>query len=182
MALHKILPLLSLFAALSLLAQAPPPAAKAAPAADSWEPLRFLAGTWEGKGSGKPGEVLSGTCSFAFELGDTVLVRRNRAEIAPRSGDGGPLVHEDLLTLYREAGETGWRAIYFDNEGHTIHYAVTVPAAGQVVFESVGDSTAMRFRLTHTLLPDGTLSTEFALAPPGGEFKTYTKGVTRRVR
>jgi len=184
MGFRKALPLLLLSVALPLFAQAPaPPSPKAppAPAADPWEALKFLVGTWEGSGSGKPGEALSGSCTFAFDLGGQIFVRTNRTKLALAAQEKPPAVHEDRLILYREGGAPGLRAIYFDNEGHTIHYRVTVPGPGQVLLESPEDAPGPRFRLIHALLPDGSLSTEFAMAPPGGAFQTYAKGVTRRV-
>ncbi len=153
-----------------------------APAPDPWAPLRFLAGTWEGSGSGKPGEVISGSCTFAFELEGRILVRTNRAEYAPKAGEKAKTVHEDRLIVYHDPGTVAFSAIYFDNEGHTIHYAVSVPAAGKAVFESAAHEGAPRFRLTHELLSDGTLATEFAMAPPGGPFQTYTRGITKKTK
>ena len=34
--------------------------------------------------------------------------------------------HSDLLYIYPEG--SGFKAIYFDNEGHVIHYAISFPA------------------------------------------------------
>jgi hypothetical protein len=36
------------------------------------------------------------------------------------------------------------------------------------------------FRLVYELLPDGALGTEFFIAPPGGEFKSYVKGTVKK--
>lgn len=124
----------------------------------------------------------TGMVSFAFELNGKVLVRRNLTELSPISGEGPSQFHEDLLLVYQEQGDASLKAIFFDNEGHTIHYSVTVPSPSRVVFESLGGGKALRFRLTHALSADGTLSTELATAPPGGEFKVYTQGVTRKVK
>ncbi len=155
--------------------------AQTAPPADPWAPMRFLVGEWSGgKGSGQPGEAVGGATTFGFELGGKVLVRRNRAEYAPKAGATQGAVHEDLLVVYREPGEEGFRAVYFDNEGHVIHYRVSLPRANAVVFESEGADKGPRFRLTHELAPDGQLVTEFAVAPPGGDFKPSVKGTVRR--
>ncbi|HNX98305.1 MAG TPA: hypothetical protein PKK12_11540, partial [Candidatus Aminicenantes bacterium] len=45
-----------------------------------WAPLRFLVGTWEGVGQGAALQG-RGTVTFGFELGEGVLIRRNRTEI-----------------------------------------------------------------------------------------------------
>jgi hypothetical protein len=83
------------------------------PAHDPWQPLRFLIGRWEAQG---------GTYSFDLELKDHVLVRHST------NGD-----HADELYVYPE--EQSFKAIYFDNEGHVIHYNVTATPSG-AVFQS----------------------------------------------
>jgi hypothetical protein len=45
------------------------------------EPLAFLVGTWDGGGSGTPGQGSGGT-SFAASLQDRVIVRTNFAVMA----------------------------------------------------------------------------------------------------
>ena len=159
-----------------------PAAAQTPNAPDPWAPLRFLLGSWSAaSGSGQPGEAVAGSVSFALELGGGVLVRRNRTEYAPKPGAKEGAVHEDLLVIYREPGEDGFRALYWDNEGHVIHYRVSIPSRPNVVmFESEGPDKGPRFRLVHELASDGQLATEFAIAPPGGDFKTYVKGTVRR--
>ncbi len=149
---------------------------------DPWAPVQFLIGNWSGTGSGQPGEVISGTTSFSFDLGQAILVRKNRAQFAPRPEEKAGALHEDLLIIYREVGESKFRAIFFDNEGHVIHYRVSLPAnQPSVVFESDASDQAPRFRLVYEMGSNGMLSVEFMVAPPGGEFKTYTKGTIKRV-
>src|SRR5437868_3168650 len=85
----------------------------AALAADPWSNLEFLIGKWSASGGGAPG---SGQGDFSFEksLNNQIVIRRNFAEYT--SGQR----HDDLMVLY-----DGSRAIYFDTEGHTIHYKIT---------------------------------------------------------
>jgi hypothetical protein len=150
------------------------------PGGDPWAPLNFLVGTWGGQGSGKPGEAISGATTFAFDLGGKILVRRNRAEYPGKEG-GKNVVHEDLMIFYPQEGDPKFRAVYFDNEGHVIRYGVTMPAGkSSAVFETDPAEKGPRFRLIYDLLPDGALSTEFLIAPPGGDFKSYVKGVVRK--
>jgi hypothetical protein len=107
-------------------------------AAPKWEPFQFLVGDWVGEGSGQPGAG-QGEFSFAAELGGQILVRRSFNQ--PASGPR----HEDLMVVYLEPEP---RAIYFDSEGHVIHYQLSAPAKGRAVFES---SDAPGYRLTYTL-------------------------------
>lgn len=71
--------------------------------------------------------------------------------------------HGDLLYLYNESG--AHRAIYFDSEGHVIHYAVNVLRPGEAVF--VSEATGgPRFRLSYELRA-GTMTGRFEMQPPG---------------
>ena len=110
------------------------------------KPLAFLEGTWEA--------IPSGTYTFAKELGGHVLVRHSSAAD-----------HVDLLYVYPE--DQALKAIYFDNEGHVIHYTVSTPSPNTVVFLSD------QFRLSYEL-KDAVLSGKFQMRMPGQtEWKSY---------
>jgi len=122
-----------------------------------------------------------GRTSFSKELGGNILVRKNRVEFPPKPGEKSGIVHEDLLLVYQQPGDSTYRAIYFDNESHVINYVVSLPAKHPAaVFESEGSDKAPRFRLVYSLGPDGLLNVDFLIAPPGGEFRAYTTGKARR--
>lgn len=150
---------------------------------DPWAPFRFLLGTWSATGAGQPGEVTAGTVSFAFDLDRKILVRKNRTELAPKPGEERGAVHEDLLIVYPQPGGGDFRAIYFDNEGHVIHYKISFPARQPAaVFESDGTAPGPRFRLSYAAAADGALGVEFAIAMPGGEFKNYLQGTMKPMK
>jgi hypothetical protein len=160
-----------------------PAQAQTSEPSNPWAPFQFLIGNWSGTGSGQPGEVVGGSTSFSFKLGQNILIRHNKAEYAPKPGEKSGSVHEDLMIVFRQTGESQFRAIYFDNEGHVINYRVTFPdKQHSVVFESDASEKAPRFRFVYEIEPDGLLSGEFLIAPPGGEFKTYTKGKIKRAK
>jgi hypothetical protein len=152
-------------------------------AKDPWGPLSFLLGNWSGAGSGKPGEAIAGSASFSFELDKKVIIRKNRAEFAPKPGERSRAVHEDLMIIYPQQGDGHFRAIYFDNEGHVINYSISFPAKQpSAVFESEGAGEGPRFRLVYEPAANGGLRTEFFIAPPGGEFRSYINGLMKKRR
>jgi len=107
------------------LAQSDP--ALSATAEDPWKALNFLEGTWNARTqSGSAGAQVSGTYTFKAELKHHVLARHSELAACkgPKSYD---CKHSDLLYLYQEAEGQPLRAIYLDNEGHVIHYAVSTP-------------------------------------------------------
>jgi hypothetical protein len=114
------------------------PAVYAQPVASRFETLQFLIGNWTGEGAGRPGAG-QGEFSFTSELDGHVLVRRSYNQLA-----SGPR-HEDLMIVYLDGAP---RAIYFDSEGHVIHYTVSTPALNTAVFES---TDAPGYRLTYAL-------------------------------
>jgi hypothetical protein len=152
-----------------------------AQANDPWEKLTFLIGTWSGGGSGKPDDAIGGEATFSFDLDKKIMTRRNRAEIAPKPGEKSPVVHEDLMIIYPVPANGGFHATYFDNEGHIIQYKVSFPEEQpSVVFESDASEKGPRFRLVNTLGAGGVMSTDFFIAPPGGEFRSYVKGTMKK--
>ncbi len=128
-----------------------------------WKDLDFLIGAWEGLGSGAPGQG-SGGFTFAADLQGTILVRRNFADY-PATKEKSSYRHEDLMIMTREQAG-GVRAVYFDNEGHVIHYGVQV-RGDSVIFLSDTSSTTPRYRLGYVLTAPDSLRLTFDIAPPG---------------
>jgi hypothetical protein len=84
------------------------------------------------------------------------------------------------MIIYPEPGTATLRAVYFDNEGHVINYAVSFPGEKAAVFLSESGTRAPGFRMEYALKPDGTLSNVFSIAPPGGGFKVYAQGTLKK--
>lgn len=147
-----------------------------------FEGLRFLAGGWQGQGGGRPGQG-GGSFSFEPDLDGRVWVRRSHSEY-PGAGGKAPTVHDDLMVVYPEPATGGLVAVYFDNEGHVIRYAVAVAAGeGRAVFVSDPTPTAPRFRLTYARSGEATVDVVFEVAPPGqpNAFARYVSGRASRI-
>jgi hypothetical protein len=156
--------------------QAPKPSAGARALREVFD---FVLGSWEGEGSGQPGQ---GTGGFVFEmsLDGNLVLRRSHAEYP--AAEGRPAVsHQDVMTVYPEGGQL--RADYFDNEGHVIHYAVAfVHESATLTFVSAIAEGQPRYRLTYRPLAADRVEVSFDIAPPDKPttFTTYVKGVSRR--
>jgi hypothetical protein len=150
----------------------------AAPAGDPFSALQFLMGDWVADG---PAAAGSGHFEFTLDVQGQILVRRNHSE-APAANGRPATNHDDLMVIYSEGSPTATHAIYFDNEGHVIRYAVDSSAAGAVAFLSEATVGAPRFRLSYSKLPDGRLAGKFEIAPPGKpeELKTYLEWVAKK--
>jgi hypothetical protein len=144
-----------------------------------WKAYNFLIGTWEGEGNGQPGQG-SGTITFEYSLDKNVIIRKNHNEY-PATSDRPAFVHDDLLVYYIENNSS--HAIYFDNEGHVIHYLnnfSTYPTS--LVMVSDINPGAPRYRFTYTKLEPSKMKVTFEFAPPGKpeEFKIYVEGIVRK--
>jgi hypothetical protein len=164
--------LATLILAVPLMAQVP------APKADPLAPLRFLVGEWQGEGGGQPGKS-SGVANFQFDLEGKILLRRNHAEVA--AAHGRPASHhEDLLTIYAEAGQV--KAFYLDNEDHIIRYLVACrPDA--IAFTSE-PAPGPRFRLSYIKKGESLVTVRFEMASPAKPeaFSVYLEADTRRTK
>jgi hypothetical protein len=132
---------------------------------ERWSALSFLEGTWEARTlSGAAKADVVGTYSFKKELGGHILARHSSAD-----GCKGPADfdcdHGDLLYIYQDSAGQPLKAIYFDNEGHVIHYGVDAPTPSNVVFLSE-PAPGPRFRLVYELKA-GLMSGKFQMQMPG---------------
>jgi hypothetical protein len=145
-----------------------------------WDSWRFLLGEWIGEGGGKPGQGY-GNFSFDFDLQEQILVRRNHMGY-PATNDQPAIVHDDLLIIYPGTGATT-QAIYFDNEGHVIHYKAELSQDQKaLMFLSDPTESMPQFRLTYLKTGEDILTVRFEIAPPGrpGAFIVYAEGIGRR--
>jgi uncharacterized protein YaiE (UPF0345 family) len=140
---------------------------------DPWKALEFLEGTWEARvQAGSAGAQANGTYTFNKELKRHVLARHSDS-----AGCKGPkdfdCEHTDLLYVYQEADGQPLKAIYFDSEGHVIHYAVSTPESTAVVFISEASPSGPQFRLAYQLR-GAVMSGKFQMRMPGqDEWKSY---------
>ena len=148
----------------------------AAAAATPWAPVAWLEGDWKAIGAGEPGQS-SGDFTFHPEAGGQVLVRRSFAAYPAQDGRRAQR-HDDFTVIYAEGGAL--RAVYWDSEGHEIHYAVSAPSPDQALFVS-DDPAGPRYRLTYTRTAKG-LDGRFEIAPPNArdQFKAYLTWSARK--
>jgi hypothetical protein len=147
----------------------------------SLDELRFLIGEWEGVGGGGPGAG-KGVFSFAFDLQNKVVVRKNYAEY-PSTASRPAVRHDDLMIIYLDRASNQILANYFDNEGQQISYKVTPSSDHEAVtFLSEPSASQPRYRLSYRKLKDGTVGGQFEIAPPGQPeaFKNYLEWIGRK--
>jgi hypothetical protein len=147
----------------------------------TWTALGSLVGTWSGEGTGDPGQGTGGF-SFAWDLQRKILIRKSHADY-PATSDRPAFSHQDLTLVYRDTDTGLAKAIYFDNEGHVIHYAVSAsPDAKSIVFLSEIAPSRPRYRLTYTMTGDEGIRMTFEIAPPDkpDSFRTYVQAGARR--
>jgi hypothetical protein len=169
----------ALLAAMSLLT-ACGLSAQTAAKADPWAGLRFLLGSWEAKTTGGTAQAqVSAAYAFRLELRDHVLARQSSGG-ACKGPEDFDCRHSDLLYIYAAGKGQTLQAIYFDNEGHAIHYDVSTPKPGTVVFLSDPAQPGPQFRLSYELV-DGVMVGKFQLRKPGQtEFMSYLEWSGKR--
>ena len=129
---------------------------------DPWKPFQFLIGEWEAKTTIGPAQS-SGSYAFQLELRNHVLVRRSATKDCKGPQDFN-CEHGDILYIYPEG--PAFKAIYFDNEGHVIHYNIATTPNSAIFLSN-------QFRLIYEL-NDGVMSGKFQMKPPGqAELKSY---------
>ena len=143
----------------------------------AWDKWNWLIGTWVGEGSGQPGEG-NGSFSFSLNLDRNIIERKSHTEFPPANGKPASL-HEDLLIVYHGAEGAADKAIYFDNEGHVINYAISY-SEKSIVLTSEKVQGMPFFRLVYTLLEGGKVNTRFEMSRDGVNFTSYIEGKSKK--
>ena len=160
-----------------------------APQSDPWKPLAFLQGTWEARtgeartGEGKTSKAVTATGSYTFrsELRDHILARHSTSDPGCKAPTNFDCEYGDLLYIYQDTPGQPLKAIYFDNEGHVIHYSVSTPDATTAIFLSDATLPGPQFRLMYEL-KSGVMSGKFQMRMPGqSDWNSYLEwsGVKR---
>jgi hypothetical protein len=144
----------------------------------TWKDWLWLMGEWKGEGSGQPGDG-GGTFSFKNELDGKILVRKSHSEY-PASGNRPATVHDDLMIVSLDLNGKPTKAIYFDNEGHTINYNIEYRAAS-IIMTSEKLSNSPIFRLTYSLLANQMVNTKFEMSQDGEKFVPYVEGKSKKI-
>jgi hypothetical protein len=152
--------------------------AQSAPA-DRWSDWRPFLGTWQGDGSGEPGQG-SGAFTFQPDLQGAVLTRHNYAQY-PATKDKPAFRHDDFMLIYADPDTKKTRADYWDSEGHVIRYDVELNA-DKLVFTSMAGQSGPRYRLTYRKTGADALTLLFEIAPPNDRerFSKYIEATARR--
>ncbi|MGB6944961.1 MAG: hypothetical protein WBE37_21365 [Bryobacteraceae bacterium] len=133
---------------------------------EHWSALSFLEGTWDARTQGgTAGASASGTYIFKREVGGHLLARHSSGAGCKGPGDFD-CDHSDLLLIYQEAPGQPLQGIYFDNEGHVIHYTVSTPALNSAVLTSDASAPGPHYRLVYKL-EGGVMSGKFQIQMPG---------------
>jgi hypothetical protein len=142
--------------------------AQTTPSTDPFQPLAFLTGTWNASGQGPSGAAASGTYTFQLELANHVLARHSTSAAGCKGPATFDCEHGDLLYIYADAPGQPLRAIYFDNEGHVIHYTVSTPEPATAIFLSDATQPGPQFRLVYQLkATERVMSGKFQARMPG---------------
>jgi len=139
-----------------------------------WLALNFLQGTWAANAdAGSAGAHSSGLYAFEYELKQHVLSRVSKSPVSCKGPATFDCEHSDLLYIYQDVEGQPLKAIYFDNEGHVIHYNVSTPDAMTVVFLSDASNVGPQFRLMYQR-KNLTMYGKFQTRMPGEEeWKSY---------
>ena len=162
---------------IALLAFAIRALAQTAPPADQWKSISFLEGPWIATAQGAGGVATSGRYTFTQELGHHIMARHSTSDPNCKGPATFDCEHGDLLYIFQDAPAQPLKAIYFDNEGHVIHYTVSTPDPMTAIFLSdpvpATSGPGPRFRLVYRL-SGAVMSGKFQMQMPGQEdWKSY---------
>ena len=155
----------------------------AQPATSVWSPLKFLEGSWQGTGKGKPG-VSSMERTYEFVLNGKFLSARNKSVYAPQAANPKGEIHEDrgMISFGRARKRFVFRQ--FHVEGFVNTYAAEPIEEGKpLVFVSEAIENippGWRARETYTILSADEFTETFELAEPGKDFEVYSEARLKR--
>jgi len=168
----------------TLLLLAPTGMARKPAPANTWEPLRYLVGGWEGTGSGQPG-MSKIQREYRFVLNDKYIQVQNKSTYDPQPKNPKGEVHQDWGMMSFDKSRKNFVLRQFHIEGFVNQYVMTSSTADvkTIVFtsESIENiPTGYRARETYKVLGPDEFTEVFEIAEPGKDFELYTESHFRR--
>jgi hypothetical protein len=151
---------------------------------NTWEPLRYFVGVWEGTGNGQPG-VSKIQREYRFVLNDKFLQVQNKSTYEPQPKNPKGEVHQDWGMLGFDKGRKKFVLRQFHVEGFVNQYVMSsLSADGKtLVFttETIENiPPGFRARETYKILSPDEFIEVFEIAEPGKDFELYSEGHFRR--
>jgi hypothetical protein len=85
------------------------------------------------------------------------------------------------MVVYPDFSGNPAKAIYFDNEGHTINYSITY-SDKSIILTSDKIPNVPIFKLTYSLIDNETVNTKFEMSQDGVKFFTYIEGKSKKLK
>ena len=151
---------------------------------DTWEPLRYLVGSWEGTGKGQPG-VSKIQREYRFVLNDKYIQVQNKSTYDPQPKNPNGEIHQDWGMISFDKSRKNFVLRQFHIEGFVNQYAMTRSRTDgkTIVFtsESIENIPAgFRARETYMIMGPDEFREVFEIAEPGKEFELYSEGHFKR--
>ncbi len=151
-----------------------------------WTAFNFLAGNWQGTGSGQPG---SGQYerTYEFILNHKFLHVRSKSTYPPQEQNPTGEVHEDWGFISFDKGRKTFVYRQFHIEGFVNQYVLEHISQDGKEFVFVSEAIENipagwhAKESYHVISPDEFIET-FELAEPGKDFELYTQCHLRKVR
>ena len=151
---------------------------------DPWQPVRFLAGSWQGAVSGQSG---SGTVSRSYEfiLNDKFIQEKNTSTYPPQKQKKAGEVHHHLGFISYDRKRKTLMLRQFHEESFVNLYALNQAASSpaMLVFESENFENfdnSWKAKETYEIISNNEFIETFELAPPGKTFEVYSRNHFKR--
>jgi hypothetical protein len=153
--------------------------------ADPWKPLERLVGDWRGTATGQAGTG-DVTRRYAKVMGGRFVQETNTSTYLPQEKNRKGEVHEHSGMFSYDKQRKLLMLRQFHIEGFVNTYRqVSEPGAAKLVFESEGFENfdnAWKARETYEFDGDDRFVETFELAPPGKDFRIYSRTELKRAR
>lgn len=145
-----------------------------------WEPLKFLEGSWQGTGKGKPG-ISSVERTYEFVLNGKFLSARNKSVYAPQPANPKGETHEDRGMISFDRARKRFIFRQFHVEGFVNTYVSDEGKPMVFVSEAIENiPPGWRARETYTVINADEFTETFELAEPGKDFEVYSEARLKR--
>ena len=146
--------------------------------------LTYFAGSWEGAGTGQPGNSTVER-QYEFVLGDRFLHARHKSVYPPQEKNPKGEIHEEWSFFSFDRARKTVVFRQFHIEGFVNQYVMdpAEPGAKTLVFrtESIENiAPGWQARETYRILGPGEFTESFELAAPGKPFEVYSETRLKR--